>query len=69
MKPGDDVTVDFEGGTWPGEVISLEKSGYVLCKVHFDDPAWDFGRGGARIMPHQTVAVRASRVKPREATG
>jgi hypothetical protein len=65
-KPGDDVWVDFEGNEWPGEVLKVERSGYVRCQVHFNDPAWDFGRGGARVMPEQTVAVRTTHIRPRE---
>jgi hypothetical protein len=59
---GDDVWVDFEGKKWPGEVLKREASGYVLCKIH-TDPCWDFGSSSARIMPEQTVAVRANSVR------
>jgi hypothetical protein len=66
-KRGDDVLVDFAGTDdwWPGEILSVEKSGYVLCRVHVD-PLHDFGRAGARVMPEQTVAVRSNRIRPRE---
>lgn len=63
MKPGDDVLVEFEGAEFPGEVLKIEKSGYVLCRVLFD-PEWDFGRASARVMPEQVVAVRQGRIKP-----
>ena len=65
--PGDDVLVDFEGDGdwWPGEVLKMESSGYVRCKIHID-PLADFGRASARVMPEQTVAVRRSRVRPRD---
>ena len=66
-SPGDDVLVDLSGEDewWPGEVLKVERSGFVLCKVHVD-PLADLGRAGARVMPEQTVAVRIGRVKPRE---
>lgn len=66
-SPGMDVLVDFNGdGDWlPGEVLKVEASGYVLCRVHMD-PAADYGRASPRVMPEQTVAVRIGRVKPRE---
>lgn len=66
MKPGDDVWVDFDGHEWPGAVEKVEHGGMIRCRVH-TDPAWDFGRASARVMPEQTVAVRAGRVRPREA--
>lgn len=66
LLPGDDVWVDFEGNEWPGAVEKLESSGYVRCRIHVD-PEWDFGRGGARVMPEQTVAVRSTHVRPRAA--
>jgi hypothetical protein len=46
------------------DVIKVERSGYVLCRIHTDS-AWDFGRQSARIMPEQTVAVKTNRVRPR----
>lgn len=63
FKPGDDVWVHFEDSEWPGEVLKAE-GGYVMCRVHVD-PEWDFGRSSARIMPEQTVAVKAGRVRER----
>lgn len=68
MKPGDDVWVECEGREWPGEVEKIEHGGFIRCKVHFDDPSWDFGRGGASIMPEQTVAIRNTHVRTRECT-
>ncbi len=65
MTKGDDVWVDFADREWPGEVIRVESSGFVLCRVHFDDPEWDFGSASACVMPEQTVAVRSCRVRPR----
>lgn len=65
---GDDVWVDFEGNEWPGVVEKLESSGYVRCRIQVD-PEWDFGRGGERVMPEQTVAVRAGHVRARVAMG
>lgn len=65
FKPGDDVWVDFEGAEWPGEVEKVENGGYIRCRVHFNDPAWDFGASSARIMPEQTVAVRSGHVRAR----
>jgi hypothetical protein len=65
MNPGDDIWVDFEGAEWEGDVIKVEGSGYVLCRIHTDS-AWDFGRQSARIMPEQTVAVKTNRVRPRK---
>lgn len=62
MTVGDDVWVDFEGAQWPGEVLKLERSGYVLCRVHVD-PQWDFGRASAQVMPEQVVAVRRDRIR------
>jgi hypothetical protein len=64
FEVGDDVWVDLEDNEWPGEVIKVESSGYVLCKVHVD-PAWDFGRASAHVDPEQIVAVRAKRLRPR----
>lgn len=63
IASGDDVLVTFEGREWPGTVLKLENSGYVLCRVHFNDPLWDFGRQGARIDPEQIVAVRSGHVR------
>lgn len=63
---GDDVWVDFEGNEWPGEVLKVESSGYIRCQVHFHDPAWDFGAASPRVMPQQTVAVRATHVRRRD---
>lgn len=60
----DDVWVDFEGNEWPGVVEKREPSGYIRCRIQVD-PEWDFGRGGARVMPEQTVAVRSTHVRPR----
>jgi hypothetical protein len=62
IRPGDDVLVDFEGNEWPGEVLRVENSGYVICNIH-TDPLWDFGSSSARVMPEQTVAVRSGRVR------
>lgn len=64
MNPGDDVLVDFAGEDewWPGEVIRVEASGYVLCKVLIDS-LWDFGSSSPRVAPEQTVAVRSGRVR------
>lgn len=64
-KPGDDVWVDIDGAEWPGEVERPESGGFIRCRVHFD-PEWDFGRGGANVMPEQTVAVRSTHVRRRE---
>ena len=50
MRPGDDVLVDFEGHEWPGEVLRVENSGYVICNIH-TDPLLDFGSSSARVMP------------------
>jgi hypothetical protein len=69
VTPGDAIWVDFEGKEWPAELVKVEKSGYLLCRVHFNDPVWDFGRGGARIMPEQMVAVRSKRVRERDGQG
>jgi hypothetical protein len=63
FNPGDDVLVTFEGGEFPGEVLKLESSGYVLCRIH-PDPLWDFGSASSRVMPEQIVAVRKSAVQP-----
>ena len=63
MKPGDSVTVSLDGGEFPGEVLKLESSGFVLCKIH-PDPEWDFGLASPRVMPEQVVAVRKSAVHP-----
>jgi hypothetical protein len=65
MKTGDDVWVEFDGAEWPGEVLRVESSGYVLCRIHVD-PEWDFGRASSRVMPEQTVAVRVGKVRRRE---
>jgi len=67
-SPGDDVLVDLSGEDewWPGEVLKVEHSGFVLCKVHVD-PLADLGQSSARVMPEQVVAVRMGRLKPREA--
>lgn len=65
FEPGEDVWVDFEGNEWPGEVLKVERSGYIRCTIH-TDPCWDFGSSSARVMPEQTVAVRSSHVRPRE---
>lgn len=63
LKPGDDVLVSLKGGEFPGEVLKVEGSGYVLCRIH-SDPAWDFGGPSARVDPEQIVAVRMSAVRP-----
>jgi hypothetical protein len=67
VSPGDDVLVDLAGDDewWPGEVLKVETSGFVLCRVHVD-PAWDFGGSSSRVMPEQTVAVRRNYVRPRQ---
>lgn len=62
MNPGDDVVVDFDGAEFPGEILKVEQSGYVLCRVHVD-PMWDFGSASSRVMPEQVVAVRRGRVR------
>lgn len=64
MKPGDDVTVEFSGVEHFGEVLKVEQSGFVLCRVH-TDPLLDYGRASARVSPEQVIAVRSTRVKPR----
>lgn len=65
FNPGDDVLVTFEGAEFPGEVLKLEKSGYILCRV-ITDPEWDYGFASPRIMPEQVVAVRHGRVRKAE---
>lgn len=60
-KRGDDVLVSFDGGQFPGEVLKVETSGYVLCRIH-TDPEWDFGRSSPRVMPEQVVAVRSGKL-------
>lgn len=67
LKPGADVWVDFDDHEWPGEIEKIEHGGYIRCRVHINDPLWDFGRASARVMPLQAVAVRASRVRLRDA--
>lgn len=62
MIPGDDVLVELDGGEFPGEILKLEKSGFVLCKIH-PDPLHDFGAASPRVMPEQVVAVRMGAVR------
>lgn len=64
LTSGDDVLVSFEGAEFPGEVLKVERSGYVLCKIHVDS-LWDFGFASPRVMPEQVVAVRMGSVRPR----
>lgn len=61
--PGDDVIVKFDGGKFHGEVLKVETSGYVLCKIHID-PEWDFGRVGPMLAPESIVAVRIGNLRP-----
>lgn len=60
---GLDVWVDFEGAEWPGEVLKDEGE-WVQCLIAVD-PLWDFGSASARVMPLQTVTVKAGRVRER----
>ena len=62
MSPGDDVVVAFDGTEYPGELLKLEGSGYVLCKIH-PDPLMDHGPGTAKMAPEQVVAVRMGAVR------
>lgn len=62
LKAGDDVWVDFDGGTFRGEILKVENSGYLLCRMH-TDPTWDFGRASSYVDPEQIVAVRNSRIR------
>jgi hypothetical protein len=62
LPVGTDVLVDFDGGTFVGEIVKAEHGGYVLAKIHVD-PLHDFGRASARIDPEQVVAVRSGHVK------
>ena len=64
MTPGTDVWVSIAGADFPGEVLKVEKSGFVMCKIH-PDPLWDFGMATPRIDPEQTVAVRSKHVRER----
>lgn len=64
-QPREDVWVDFEGHEWAGIVLKVETSGYLLCRIHVDDPEWDFGSASGRVMPQQIVAVRSGHVRPR----
>lgn len=62
--PGADVLVDLGGDDewYPGEVLKVERSGFVLCKIHVD-PLADFGRASPCVMPEQVVAVRSGHVR------
>lgn len=62
MNPGDDVLVDFDGKEHRGEIVSVSK-GYVLAVI-VTDPCWDYGTLSPRLVPHSTVCVPESRVKP-----
>ncbi len=64
--PGDDVWVDIDGATHPGEVVKDERDGFVICRIH-TDPEHDYGAASARVMPEQIVAARTSHVRDREA--
>lgn len=64
FQPGQDVWVDFEGATWPGEVQKVETTGYIRCTIVVD-PEWDFGALSARMSPYQTVAVKPGSVRER----
>lgn len=59
---GDDVTVQFGGRSHAGEVMSVGRSGYVLCRITVD-PAWDYGGISASLDPQQTVMVRENAVE------
>lgn len=48
---GDDVIVDFAGAQFPGEVLKVEASGFVLCRIH---------------NPERVVAVRMGSVRKRD---
>ncbi|GAS95481.1 Gp64 [Mycolicibacterium canariasense] len=67
MRPGDDVTVMYEGPEHAGVVVRSDH-GWVLCRIAID-PVWDYGAVSARLVPHSLVMVREDNVKalqPRE---
>ena len=67
FKSGDDVLVTFDDGEeCPGEVMSVAKSGFVICHI-LVDPTDDWGSLDARRgVPYSTVCVRSTCVRHRE---
>lgn len=61
-----DVWVEFEGQEHPGEVLKVERGGWVRCVI-LTDPSWDYGTISARLAPLSTVAVPSGRVRERVA--
>jgi hypothetical protein len=64
FSEGDDIIVDFGGLDHRAEVVR-HSNGWVLAVIVID-PQWDYGRQGARLVPHSTVCVPEKRVKHAE---
>lgn len=62
---GQDVWVDFDGLEHAGHIDKIDH-GWAICTIQ-TDCEWDYGSGTERLAPHQTVAVMATRVRPRVA--
>jgi hypothetical protein len=45
--------------------VVRHSNGWVLAVIAID-PLWDYGRQGARLVPHSTVCVPEKRVKHAE---
>lgn len=64
FNPGDDVWIDFEGQDHAGTVLK-DEAGWVRAEMLVDSE-WDYGGGGEKMAPMQTVAVRNCRVRVRD---
>ena len=62
MKPGDDVTVTFDGLEHQGTVEKIVGKGWVRCKIRID-PEADYGSITSRLTPETVVCVRENEVR------